>query len=140
MARTDANSASSAPLSSTLSLRVRELVTASSSVFSVCLRWLGFASPIHGDLDGSFIPQLRDDLVAVTTETRVISPGLGMPLRLIPNERLLLPLIPEPEAELWGWERFAHTIHGYDVMGVFEAQRERHIGGMTTNKGGSAIC
>ena len=81
-----------------------------------------------------------------------------MPLRLIPNEHLLLSLIPELEAELWGWERFAHTINGYDVMGgfeacadlanratpttltelrcclFFEARRERHSGGMSTNE------
>ena len=43
-----------------------------------------------------------------------------MPLQLIPNEQLLLDRIPDPEAELWGWERFAHTINGYEVMGGFE--------------------
>ena len=59
-------------------------------------------------------------MVAITTEARVISSGLGMPLRLIPNEQLLLGRIPDPDAELWGWERFAHTINGYEVMGGFE--------------------
>ena len=54
------------------------------------------------------IPQLRDVLVPIATEAQVISPALGMPLRLIPNEQLLLDRIPDPEAELWGWERFAH--------------------------------
>ena len=43
-----------------------------------------------------------------------------MPLHLISNEQLLLERIPDPEAELWGWERFAHTINGYEVMGGFE--------------------
>ena len=81
-----------------------------------------------------------------------------MPLHLIPNEQLVLGRIPDPEAELWGWERFAHTIDGYDVMGgfeacadlanrgipitltelrcclFFEARRERHSGGMSTNE------
>ena len=104
------------------------------------------------------IPQLRDAFVVVATEAQVISPGLGMPLRLIPNEQLLLERIPDPEAELCGWERFAHTINGYDVMGgfepcadlanrgtpstltelrcclFFEARRERHSGGMSTNE------
>ena len=80
-----------------------------------------------------------------------------MPLRLIPNEQLLLDRIPEPDAELSGWERFAHTINGYEVMGgfepcadlanrgtpttltelrcclFFEARRERHSGGFSSN-------
>ena len=43
-----------------------------------------------------------------------------MQLRLIPNEQLVLECIPDPEAELWGWERFAHTINGYELMGGFE--------------------
>ena len=81
-----------------------------------------------------------------------------MPLHLIPNEQLLLDRIPDPDAELWGWERFAHTINGYEEMGgfercadlanrgtpstltelrcclFFEARRERHSGGMTSNE------
>ncbi len=80
-----------------------------------------------------------------------------MPLRLIPNEQLVLERIPDPEAEFWGWERFAHTINGYEVMGgfkpcadlanrgtpttltelrcslFFEARRQRHSGGMSAN-------
>ena len=43
-----------------------------------------------------------------------------MPLHLIPNEQLLLERIPDPEAELRGWERFVNTISGYEVMGGFE--------------------
>ena len=97
-------------------------------------------------------------LVAIGAETHVISHELGMPLRLIPNEQLVLECIPDPEAELWGWESFAHTINGYDVVGefeacadlanrgtpitltelrcclFFEARRERHSGGMSTNE------
>ena len=81
-----------------------------------------------------------------------------MPLHLIPNELLVLGRIPDPDAELWGWERFAHTINGYEVMGgfkpcadlansgtpttltelratlFFEARRDRHSGGMSTNE------
>ena len=81
-----------------------------------------------------------------------------MALRLIPNEQLLLERIPDPEGDLWGWERVAHTINGYKVMGgfkacadlanrgipitltelpcclFFEARRERHSGGMSTNE------
>ena len=81
-----------------------------------------------------------------------------MPLDLIPNEKLELERIPDPKADLCGWERFAHTINGYDVMGgfeqcadlansetpstltelrcclFFEARRERHSGGMFTNE------
>ena len=81
-----------------------------------------------------------------------------MALRVIPNEQLLLERIPDPDADLWGWERFAHTINGYDVMGgfepcadlansgtpttltelrcclFFEARRERHSGGMSANE------
>ena len=72
-------------------------------------------------------------------------------------EQLLLKPIPDPDADLWGWERFAHTINGYDVMVgfepcaelansgtpttltelrcslFFEARRDRHSGGMSTN-------
>ena len=96
--------------------------------------------------------------MAIATEAQVIFPGLGMPLHLIRNEQLVLARIPDPDAELWGWERFAHTINGYEVMGgfepcadlanrgtpttltelrcclFFEARRERHSGGMSTNK------
>ena len=104
------------------------------------------------------IPQVRDVLVAIATEAQVTSPGLGMPLHLIPNEQLVLERIPDPEADLCGWERFAHTITGYEVMGgfepcaelanqgtpstltelrcslFFEARRVRHSGGMSTNE------
>ena len=79
-------------------------------------------------------------------------------LYLIPNEQLVLGRIPDPEAELWRWERFAHTINGYEVMGgfepcaalanavsaatltelrcslFFEARRERHSGGISINE------
>ena len=81
-----------------------------------------------------------------------------MPLHLIPNEQLVLGRIPDPETELWGWERFAHTINDYEVMGgfdacadlansggaatltqlrcslFFEARRDRHSGGASTNE------
>ena len=81
-----------------------------------------------------------------------------MPLHLIPNEELVLNRIPDPERELWSWERFALTINGYDVMGgfeacadlanrgtpttltalrcclFFEARRERHSGGMSSKE------
>ena len=87
-----------------------------------------------------------------------IPPRLGMTLRLIPNQQLLLERIPDPDADLCGWESFAHTINGYDVMGgfepcaelansgspatltelrcslFFEARRDRHSGGMSTNE------
>ena len=105
-------------------------------------------------------PQLRDVLVAIATEAQVISPGLGMPLHLIPNEQLLLERIPDPEGDLgsYEWADFALTINGYDVMGgfeacadlansgtpttltelrcclFFEARRDRWNGGFTTNE------
>ena len=96
--------------------------------------------------------------MAITTEAQLISSGLVMPLHLIPNEQLVLDRIPDPKAELWGWERFAHTINGCDVMGgfepcadlanrgtpttlielccclFFEARRERHSGEMSSNE------
>lgn len=83
---------------------------------------------------------------------------MGISLRLIPNEQLVLERIPDPQSDLWGWERFAHTINGYEVMGgfeacadlanrgipitlnelrcclFFEARRERHSGGMFTSE------
>ena len=76
----------------------------------------------------------------------------------ISNDQLLLECIPDPDGDLWGWERFAHTINGYDVMGGFEpcaafansgaavtltelrcslfleARRDRHIGGLSSNE------
>ena len=58
--------------------------------------------------------------MVIATEAQLISPGLGMPLHLIPNEQLPLERIPDSEEVLWGWERFALSIHGYDVMGGFE--------------------
>ena len=97
-------------------------------------------------------------MIARATEAQVISSGLGMPLHLIPNEQLVLGRIPDPEVELCEWERFAHTINGYEVMGgfepcadlanrgtpttltelrcslFFEARRERHSGGMSSNE------
>ena len=81
-----------------------------------------------------------------------------MPLNLIPNEDLVLDRIPDPEGSLLGWERFAHTLNGYDAMAgfepcadlansgtpatltelrcslFFEARRDRHSGGMSTNE------
>ena len=65
-------------------------------------------------------PQLRDDCGALAPEAQVVSAGFDMSLHLIPNEDLLVERIPDPEAELWGWERFAHTINGYDVIGGFK--------------------
>ena len=81
-----------------------------------------------------------------------------MPLRFIPNDELELECIPDPDGDLWGWERFAHTLNGYHVMGgfepcaanansgspstltelrcalFFEARRDRHSGGISTNE------
>ena len=69
------------------------------------------------------------------------------------NSELSVDRIPDPEGNLAGWERFAHTINGYAVMGdvaacaelantgsattltelrctlFFEARRDRHSGG-----------
>ena len=39
----------------------------------------------------------------------------------IPNTELSMQLIPDPEGDLMGWERFAHTINGYKMMGGFKA-------------------
>ena len=81
-----------------------------------------------------------------------------MPLRVISNEQLVLACIPDPDANLADWQRFALTINGYDVMGgfdpcadlansgnpstltelrcslFFEARRDRHSGGVSTNE------
>ena len=75
----------------------------------------------------------------------------------IPNAQLLIERIPDPDRDLLGWERFAHTINGYEVMGgfkpcaalanagsastltelrcslFFEARQDRHSGGMASN-------
>ena len=133
----------------------------SSSSSSVQLsRFERFPNPSSDGFSAAFsLPQLRDAFVVVATEAQLISPGLGMPLRLITNEQLVLERIPDPEGDLRGWERFAHTINGYEVMGgfescadlanrgtptsltelrcclFFEARRERHSGGMSSNEG-----
>ena len=81
-----------------------------------------------------------------------------MPLHLIPNKELVLDRIPDPEAELWGWDVIALTMNGYAVLGgfepcadlansgtqttltelrcclFFEQLRERWNGGFTTNE------
>ena len=75
----------------------------------------------------------------------------------IPNNELTLEQIPSPKGDLHGWSRFAHTINGYELMGgfdacadlansgeaatltqlrcalFFEARRDRHSGGCSTN-------
>ena len=79
-------------------------------------------------------------------------------MKELANPQLIIERIPDPDGDLWGWERFAHTINGYEVMGgfggcadlanrgtpttltelrcclFFEARRERHSGGMSTNE------
>ena len=79
-------------------------------------------------------------------------------MREIANQQLIMSRIPSSEGELHDWHRFAHTINGYEVMGgfepcadlanrgtpstltelrcclFFEARRERHSGGMSTNE------
>ena len=81
-----------------------------------------------------------------------------MAMSLISNNELTLEQIPSPEGDLRGWSRFAHTINGYEVMGgfdscadlansggaatltqlrcalFFEARRDRHSGGISTNE------
>lgn len=79
-------------------------------------------------------------------------------MKELTNRQLIFERIPDPDGDLWGWERFAHTINGYEVMGgfepcadlanrgtpttlkelrcclFFEARRERHSGGISTNE------
>ncbi|QNI58783.1 hypothetical protein SynBIOSU31_01916 [Synechococcus sp. BIOS-U3-1] len=79
-------------------------------------------------------------------------------MSIIPNTELILEKIPSPEGDLSGWIRFAHTINGYEQMGgfdacadlansggaatltqlrcslFFEARRDRHSGGISTNE------
>ncbi len=78
--------------------------------------------------------------------------------RDVVNEDLCLSEIPDPDGTLLGWERFAHTINGYELMGgfkscaelanagtastltelrcslFFEARRDRHSGGISTDQ------
>lgn len=42
-------------------------------------------------------------------------------VKLIPNTKLVLERIPDPEADFSDWPSFAHTINGYEVAGSFEA-------------------
>ncbi|MEB3159414.1 MAG: hypothetical protein VKK03_08130 [Synechococcus sp.] len=41
-------------------------------------------------------------------------------MKALANQQLILERIPDPDGDLWGWERFAHTINGYEVMGGIE--------------------
>ena len=78
--------------------------------------------------------------------------------KLIPNHELVRERIPGPDGDLAGWVAFAHTIHGYDAAGgfqacaelanhntastltelrcalFFEARRDRHSGGLSDVK------
>ena len=65
-------------------------------------------------------PQLSDVQFESLAQAQLIPLSLGMPLQSITNEQLVLELIPDPDSDLRGWESFAHTINGYDVMGGFE--------------------
>ena len=79
-------------------------------------------------------------------------------MQFIPNEQLQLKDIPESASTSFAWFDFAHTINGYEVMGgftdcadlansgkaatltelrcslFFEARRDRHSGGISTNE------
>ena len=79
-------------------------------------------------------------------------------MRELSNNELMAERAPDPEGDLDGWEQFAHTINGYDVMDgfeacadlanshsavtltelwcslFFEARRERHSGVMSVNE------
>ena len=105
-----------------------------------------------------WFPQLSDVQFESLAQAQLIPPSLGMPLQSITNEQLVLELIPDPDRDLRGWESFAHTINGYDVMGgfepcaelansgspatltelrcslFFEARRDRHSGGLSTDE------
>jgi hypothetical protein len=41
-------------------------------------------------------------------------------MKEIPNSALKLEKIPNPDGQMSGWVKFAHTINGYDVAGGFE--------------------
>ena len=77
---------------------------------------------------------------------------------LISNEKLNLASIPDPDAKYLVWQRFAHSINGYELMDgfdacadlansgrastltelrcalFFEARRDRHSGGISTDE------
>ena len=79
-------------------------------------------------------------------------------MNLISNQDLKLKEIPDPDGNLNAWIRFAHTSDGYEVQGgfepcadlanggeaktltelrcalFFEARRDRHSGGMSTDE------
>ena len=79
-------------------------------------------------------------------------------IKPISNQDLKLDEIPDPDGNWNAWSRFAHTINGYEVQGgfkpcadlanggeaktltelrcalFFEARRERHSGGMSTDE------
>ena len=104
------------------------------------------------------IPQLGETihplLIHALMNALLVTSGF---MQFIPNEQLQLKDIPESASRPFKWVDFAHTINGYEVMGgftgcadlanggraatltelrcslFFEARRDRHSGGISTD-------
>ena len=105
------------------------------------------------------ITQMGDSATRCSIQTHQTSPNQRMAsINPISNQDLQLDDIPDPDVNWDAWSRFAHTINGYDVQGgfkpcadlanggeaktltelrcalFFEARRDRHSGGMSTDE------
>jgi hypothetical protein len=61
------------------------------------------------------------DSVSATEDEQDEEQGEDVGFRQFSNDQLTLARIPDPDGDISDWERFAHSINGYEVAGSFEA-------------------
>ena len=61
------------------------------------------------------------DSVSATEDEQDEEQGEDVGNRQFSNDQLTLARIPDPDGDISDWERFAHSINGYEVAGSFEA-------------------
>jgi len=61
------------------------------------------------------------DSVSATEDEQDEEQGEDVGNRQFSNDQLTLARIPDPDGDISDWERFAHSINGYELAGSFEA-------------------
>ena len=61
------------------------------------------------------------DSVSATEDVEDEEQGEDVGNRQFSNDQLTLARIPDPDGDISDWERFAHSINGYELAGSFEA-------------------
>ncbi len=61
------------------------------------------------------------DSVSATEDVEDEGQGEDVGNRQFSNDQLTLARIPDPDGDISDWERFAHSINGYELAGSFEA-------------------